>query len=87
MKDKLDEKALEIFLKRVPPYPLGSTVRLSTGEVGIISKNIKENLSRPVVRIIKDIDGYDIPEELLFEVNLSENYGTDIVRHMQHQPV
>ena len=87
VKDKLDEKALEIFLKRVPPYPLGSTVRLSTGEVGIISKNIKENLSRPVVRIIKDIDGYDIPEELLFEVNLSENYGTDIVRHMQHQPV
>lgn len=87
VKSKLDPKALEIFLKRVPPYPLGSTVRLSTGEIGIISRNNKDDLTRPTVRVIKDIDGNDIPEDLLFEVDLTENLGTSIISHMQHQPV
>ncbi len=35
-------------------YPIGTTVLLSNGTVGIVEKNYQGNLKRPLVRIVKD---------------------------------
>lgn len=46
-----DQKIVKVFLKKVPLYPKGATVALSTGETAIVVKNDKRNNLRPVVRL------------------------------------
>lgn len=40
------------FLRCVPPYKLGATVELSTGEVGVVVSLDTENTMRPLVRLL-----------------------------------
>lgn len=53
-KEKLNleiKNALESILAF---YPVGTTVLLSNGAIGIVEKNYQGNLKRPLVRIVKD---------------------------------
>lgn len=49
--DKFDPQIAQIFARRVPQYPAGLGVRLSTGEVGIVSNPNLGHIARPIVRI------------------------------------
>ncbi|MGM0508804.1 MAG: HD-GYP domain-containing protein [Fusobacteriota bacterium] len=56
---------IEQLLKRIPAYPNGTTVLLSNRALGVVVKQNKDNLSRPVVRILNEKGeelkkGYDI---------------------------
>ncbi len=47
---------VRMFLRNIAAYPTGSTVRLSTGEIGVV---VDQNLSiptRPIVRVFKDMN-------------------------------
>jgi len=52
--DKLDPQIVDLFLRHIPPYPLGSKVKLSTGEFGFVIDLNKNSITRPVVRIFQD---------------------------------
>jgi HD-GYP domain-containing protein (c-di-GMP phosphodiesterase class II) len=54
--DLFDPELVQIFSKEVPLYPTGVTVRMNTGEVGIISDAHLGFVGRPMVRIIYDED-------------------------------
>ncbi|MBF8267304.1 MAG: putative metal-dependent phosphohydrolase, hd subdomain [Dehalococcoidia bacterium] len=49
-----DPQLVQLFARQVPLYPTGITVRLSTGEVGIVSDANLGHIGRPVVRILFD---------------------------------
>ncbi len=49
-----DSELVQLFSKEVPLYPTGVTVRLNSGEVGIISDANLGFIGRPKVRIIYD---------------------------------
>ncbi|MFA9381982.1 MAG: HD-GYP domain-containing protein, partial [Acetanaerobacterium sp.] len=49
-----DEKYVRVFLRKVAPYPVGTCVRLSTGIIGIVTKNHESQPLRPVVRNADD---------------------------------
>lgn len=57
------------FLKNIVAYPLGTFIRLSNGQIGVVVKNYSENIMRPVVRIINqdNLVGEDI--DLLYDKN------------------
>lgn len=46
-----DKTVLETFIKYVAPYPVGTSIRLSTGQVAVVIKNNEEFLTRPIVRL------------------------------------
>ena len=46
-----DQKIVKAFMKKVPLYPKGSTVLLSTDKAALIVENQKQNNMRPVVRL------------------------------------
>lgn len=46
-----DQKIVKAFMKKVPLYPKGATVLLSTDEVALIVENQKHNNMRPIVRL------------------------------------
>lgn len=49
-----DKRIVEAFVKQVPLYPIGSEVRLSTGDNCLVIANKGSNNLRPVVRRISD---------------------------------
>lgn len=55
-----DPKLVKLFLKRVAPYPLGSILKLSSGEKVIVIENNEECSTRPKVRNIENNKVYDL---------------------------
>ncbi|GJM79844.1 hypothetical protein HMSSN139_23400 [Paenibacillus sp. HMSSN-139] len=49
-----EKPKLELFRDRVAIYPIGMTVRLSTGETGVVSRIHGHMPQRPVVRVLTD---------------------------------
>lgn len=55
-----DTELVEVFVKKVAPYPVGSMVQLSNGLKGIIVENYEDACLRPKVKIIEEEkDHYD----------------------------
>ncbi len=51
---ELDPDIVRVFARTIAPYPIGSMVSLSTGEIGIIEKHNNNIASRPIVRIVDE---------------------------------
>ncbi|MCD6362470.1 MAG: HD domain-containing protein [Synergistetes bacterium] len=67
---------VDVFLRFIPPYPLGVMVKLSSGESGVVVGLVDGMLSRPRVRIFYDNSGREIKP---FDVNLVEHPDIGIV--------
>ncbi|ASA20133.1 HD-GYP domain-containing protein [Paenibacillus donghaensis] len=52
-----EQKQLELFRDRVAIYPLGLTVKLSTGESGVVVRIDPTIPHRPVVRVLNGVEG------------------------------
>jgi len=49
-----EPKIVDAFTRKVAPYPVGTCVKLSSGDTGIVVKNFETACMRPKVRIIRD---------------------------------
>lgn len=52
-----DYELVKLFCKNVAIYPVASTVRLSSGQIGVVSKVVPGWTHRPELRIIREKDG------------------------------
>ena len=43
---------MEALTKKIAPYPVGTCVRLSSGQTGIVVKNYQETSLRPLIKLI-----------------------------------
>ncbi|MFE4710397.1 HD-GYP domain-containing protein [Paenibacillus sp. NPDC056722] len=67
-----EQRQLELFRDRVAIYPLGLTVKLSTGQSGVVVKIDSTTPHRPVVRILTGPEGEPVvPFEMDLAVMLS----------------
>lgn len=66
-----DSEIVKYFVRKVAPYPVGSTVKLSNGYIGLILENFESCCLRPRVRVIKDGDNHVKP----YEINLKDDFG------------
>lgn len=73
---KFDLDKVVLFRNKVAVYPLGMTVRLNTGETGIVVDLNGANSHRPVVRVLKDADGQDL--QVPYEIDLSKKLNVMI---------
>jgi hypothetical protein len=60
---------LDSFVDMLGIYPPGTAVRLTTGEIGVVTRPGGEDTARPWVRIVQDREGKPVDGE---EVNLME---------------
>lgn len=58
-----DHNILQIFLSVVAAYPVGTFVKLSTGDLAVVTKNNADQTLRPTVRII-DVDEPELGKEI-----------------------
>ncbi len=64
-----DPKVLKSFINMIGMYPVGTTVRLSTNEIGIVVKVDPEACETPSVKILFDASGKAVEEP--YEIDLS----------------
>ncbi|AJY75965.1 HD-GYP domain-containing protein [Paenibacillus beijingensis] len=72
-----EQEMVRLFRDKVAIYPLGMTVRMNTGESGVVVGITPLCPHRPVVRILADSDG--IPLKSPYEVDLSTQLNAMIV--------
>lgn len=51
---QFDPEIVQIFIKKIAPYPLGTCVELSNGMAGIVIENHEDCCLRPSVKILKN---------------------------------
>jgi HD-GYP domain-containing protein (c-di-GMP phosphodiesterase class II) len=68
-----DPRVVRTFVRMVGIFPVGSLVRLSTGEVAAVVRNHDQLLARPIVRMVLDVEGGEAEP---VEVDLSQT-GSD----------
>ena len=73
--DFFDPELVQVFARQVPLYATGLTVRLSTGESGVISDPNYGYIGRPVVRIF--YDRHMAPVDSPYELDLSLAHHQD----------
>ncbi len=71
-----DQSKLEMFRDKVAIYPIGVTVTLQSGEVGIVVDVNARSPQRPIVRVLQDADGRDLKEP--YEIDLSKKLNVMI---------
>jgi HD-GYP domain-containing protein (c-di-GMP phosphodiesterase class II) len=79
-----DPALVQVFMHEVPLYPNGVTVRLSTGEVGIIADVNVGYVGRPIVRVVSDDRGRNISRPYNMDLADPENQGRLIVQVMDY---
>jgi len=62
-----DPHITKVFVRKIAPYPVGTTVQLSNGYTAIVLENFESVCLRPRVRVIQ-IDGNDV---VPFDINLA----------------
>ncbi len=65
-----DPKVVDIFSQRIAPYPVGTSVKLSNGWVGLVVENYISYSLRPRVRIYQQ-DGHSVTP---FEISLKNDF-------------
>ncbi|MCK8825682.1 HD-GYP domain-containing protein [Fuchsiella alkaliacetigena] len=69
---KLSFKYVEALTKHIAKYPVGSLVILNSGETALVLEVDKENLSSPVVKVLKDKAGNRLAGQELIDLRESE---------------
>lgn len=72
-----DLELIKLFCKYIAIYPVASTVRLNTGQIGVVSHVDPNITNRPVVRIIQEPDGSETRDA--YEIDLREHVNITIV--------
>jgi HD-GYP domain-containing protein (c-di-GMP phosphodiesterase class II) len=75
-RDKYHPAAIENFISVVGIFPISTFVQLSSGEIGVVTRNNQDNLFLPEVKLVLDPAGKQYSKEIL--VNLS----TDTYRYI-----
>lgn len=72
-----DCEMVRSFIKHVAAYPVGTALRLSNGDLGLVVHNYKGMPLRPVVRICKDGDGIRYQDP--FDVDLTKRLDLVVI--------
>lgn len=72
---------VELFRDKVAPYPLGTTVRLNTGETGVVVDINASSPMRPVIRVLENERGEAMTQP--YEVDLTKQLSLMIVDYKE----
>ncbi|HAN21109.1 MAG: hypothetical protein A2Y15_04890 [Clostridiales bacterium GWF2_36_10] len=61
-----DPKILDLFIKKIVPYPVGTVVDLSNGKKGIVIENFPNSYMRPKIQIIPTMN--NLKENIIYDL-------------------
>ncbi|MDI3280928.1 MAG: HD-GYP domain-containing protein [Bacillota bacterium] len=72
-----DPQVVKTFIRHVALYPVGTVVKLNTGQIGIVIKAYPDFPTRPRVRLVRDPHGQELSSYI--DLDLTEDLTTFIV--------
>jgi HD-GYP domain-containing protein (c-di-GMP phosphodiesterase class II) len=69
--DQFDPRLVESFVRKIPAYPNGLTVKLNSGEIGIVSDPNLGFVARPVIRVTYDPEHGNLKKP--YDINLAKS--------------
>ena len=51
---QFDPTVVEVFVRKIAPYPVGSSVRLNNGRIGVVAENYADHITLPRVKLEKN---------------------------------
>jgi HD-GYP domain-containing protein (c-di-GMP phosphodiesterase class II) len=78
-----EKKKIELFRDKVAIYPVGVSVRLSTGQSGVVVRLDSKMPQRPVVRVLNDHDGVELSRP--YEIDLTQQLNL-IITEVNEMP-
>jgi HD-GYP domain-containing protein (c-di-GMP phosphodiesterase class II) len=72
-----DQEVVDVFIRYIAYYPVGTAVILNTGEKGLVSKYNKKYPTRPTIRVVVGTDGKMLPKQK--EIDLTQNLEYRII--------
>ncbi len=66
-----DQEVVDVFIRYIAYYPVGTAVILNNGEKGLVSKYNKRFPTRPVIRVVMSSEGKMLPKQR--EIDLIEH--------------
>ena len=83
---EFDKKTLEMFIKVMGKYPVGSLVRLNTGDLGfVMALGPAEFPERPLVAVVENASGEILSSHTLVDLMLDPEVGVEeVVDHYDH---
>ena len=75
---KLEPRLCKVFLDMVGRYPIGSVVKLDSGELGVVSMQNEDDPLRPEVHLVTEPDGRKLSESA--GVSLAESKDGSFIR-------
>jgi putative nucleotidyltransferase with HDIG domain len=84
-----DPRIVRVFVRFMGLFPVGSLVRLASGEVGVVVRNHERHLARPTIRLVLDATGSpcDPEERDLSERTSAEEFRWSVTRSMDPREV
>jgi HD-GYP domain-containing protein (c-di-GMP phosphodiesterase class II) len=70
-----DPLLVKVFVDMMGLFPVGSLVRLATGELGIVYEQNEADLTCPKVKVIQDREGGEIEPNVIDLIHLKEKIG------------
>lgn len=70
-----DPLLVKVFIDMIGFYPIGTLVRLATGELGIVYEQNEVDAFAPKVKVIRDPDGEEVEPRLIDVLGLKKKIG------------
>lgn len=70
-----DPLLVKIFIQLTGVYPVGSLVKLDTGEVGVVVEQNSNDLLRPKIKVFIGSDGARLPEQFETDLTVKDHKG------------
>lgn len=81
---RFEARLVRIFIHILGPFPIGTPVKLSTGETAVVCRHSRDprHRARPQVKIVRDPEGAPVPPTIfdLTEVDEDDQFIAHIVR-------
>ena len=82
--ESFDPDVVQIFSRQIPLYATGVMVKLSSGEVGIVSDSNIGHIGRPIVRICFDKDSNEVLRPFDLDLSDTRNQRQLITKVMEY---
>lgn len=76
--NELDPEIADAFCKNIIYYPVGSVIELQTGQMGLVLRNNRQNIQRPLIRVL--IDQNKTPLNAPYDIDLATENELSIAK-------
>jgi HD-GYP domain-containing protein (c-di-GMP phosphodiesterase class II) len=88
---------VDIFIKEIGLYPIGSSVKLNSGEIALVLFNNRENPTKPIIQIILTATGKKVPHPVELDLAKADTareivcmvdpkeYGIDVEKYLSNE--